>query len=273
MDLVSRAGTALHPVEVDLLCTFAEVDAPFPIDVPASGESEVERAVLYRDAAESLRERGLADERGPLDVAEEFVYLLRACTGVLDMVVTTDAGTRAVAVLTARDDALVVSQDSADKFGVIRMLPTTVDDAVDRIARLVPQAETPLTTPFSLPRRAVLSAFEAMVARMPDDGGDPVPMTATEIDELLRSHGITDRVSSRMVAALTPAVGSGQAGIALRDETEDQWRRAGAELSWLDTPRGRYRIAVADDDAWMSVNPLSQADLRTELRALAAGIR
>ncbi|MFC7613093.1 ESX secretion-associated protein EspG [Actinokineospora soli] len=210
MDLVSRAGTALHPVEVDLLCTFAEVDAPFPIDVPASGESEVERAVLYRDAAASMRERGLADERGPLDVAEEFVYLLRACTGVLDLVVTTDAGTRSVAVLTARDDALVVSQDSADTFGMVRMLPTTVDDAVDRLARLVPRTETPLTTPFTLPRRAVRSAFDAMVARMPDDGGEPEPMTAAEIDELLRANGITDRVASRMVAALTPRSAAGR---------------------------------------------------------------
>ncbi|UVS77163.1 ESX secretion-associated protein EspG [Actinokineospora sp. UTMC 2448] len=272
MELVSRAGTALHPVEVDLLCTFAEVEAPFPIDVPATGQSEVERALLYREAAERMRERGLADERGPLDVAEEFVYLLRACTGVVDMVVTTAEGTRSVAVLTARDDALVVTQDSADEFGMVRMLPTTVDDAVGGIARLVPRAETPLTTPFTLPRRAVRAAFEAMVARMPDDGGDPVPMTAEEIDELLRAHGISDRVATRMVAALTPATGSGQAGVALRDDTEDQWRRVGTELTWLDTPRGRYRLAE-DDDGWMSVNPLSPQELRDGLRALAGRIR
>lgn len=272
MELVTRAGTALHPVEVDLLCTFAEVAAPFPIDVPASGESEVERAVLFRDAAERMRERGLADERGPLDVAEEFVYLLRACTGVLDLVVTTDEGTRAIAVLTARDDALVVSQDSADQFGMIRLLPTTVDDAVARVARRIPRADAPLTTPFTLPRRAIQSAFEAMVTRMPEDGGDPVPMTAAEIDELLRSHGVSDRVANRMVSALNPVVGHGQAGIALRDETEDQWHRTGPELTWLDTPRGRYRLA-AEDDGWMSVNPLSADDLRAELRALAAKIR
>lgn len=273
MELVSGAGTALHPVEVDLLCTFAEVEAPFPIDIPATGESEVERAVLYRDAAEAMRERGLADERGPLDVAEEFVYLLRACTGVLDLVVTTEAGTRSVAVLTARDDALVVMQDSADQFGVVRMLPTTVDDAVSRLARLVPRAETPLTTPFTLPRRAVRSAFEAMVARMPQDGGDPTPMSSGEIDELLRLHGIDDKVASRMVAALTPAVGSGQAGVALRDETEDQWRRAGAELTWIDTPRGRYRLVAGEDDGWLSVNPFPASELRAELRALASRAR
>ncbi|MGW5054188.1 ESX secretion-associated protein EspG [Actinokineospora sp. NPDC004072] len=273
MELVDRAGTALHPVEVDLLCTFAEVDAPFPIEVPATGESEVERALLYREAAERMRERGLADERGPLDVAEEFVYLLRACSGVLDMVVTTAEGTRSVAVLAAREDALVVSQDSADQFGMVRMLPTTVDDAVAGLARLIPRAETPVTTPFTLPRKAVRGAFDAMVARMPEDGGDPEPMTASEIDELLRAHGITDRVAGRMVAALTPTTGSGQAGVARRDETEDQWRRVGTELTWLDTPRGRYRLAADDDADWMSVNPLSPQELRAQLRALAARIR
>ena len=273
MELISGAGTALHPVEVDLLCAFAEVEAPFPIDVASAGEDEVERAVLYREAAEAMRDRGLADERGPLDVAEEFVYLLRACTGVVDMVVHTESGTRSVAVLTARDDALLVHQDTADQFGMVRMLPTTVDDAVSRLARMVPQAETPLTAPFTLPRRAVQNAFQEMVSRLPADGGDPVPMSADQIDELLGRSGISDRVSSRMVAALTPSVGSGQAGVALRDETEDQWRRSGPELSWLDTPRGRYRLAVAEDDAWMSVNPLSQADLRAELRALALRVR
>ncbi|GLZ43570.1 ESX secretion-associated protein EspG [Actinokineospora sp. NBRC 105648] len=272
---MAELGLALHPVEVDLLCAFAEVQAPFPLEVPASGVSDVERGVLYHAAAEALMERELADEQGPLGVAEEFVYLLRTCTGALDMVLHRDSGTLGVAVLTVRDEALVVTQDSADELGVIRLWAATLDDAVGRLARLVPRAEVPLTAPFSLPRRALENAFAVMLARMPEpeQPGAPRPMSTEEIDELLRGHGIDDRVARRMVSHLQPVVGNGQVGAAVRDDTEDQWRRVGTELRWLDTPRGRFRLADTADGEWMSVNPLGTDDLVAELRALAATVR
>ncbi len=277
MELQTNAGVALHPVEVDLLCAFAEVQPPFPLDIPAPGRSEVERGVLYRGAAEQLMERELADERGPLGVAEEFVYLLRTCTGVLDLVLNRESGSLGVAVLASRDDALVVSQDAADPFGMIRMQAATLDEAISRLSRVVPKAETPLTAPFSLPRRALENAFEVMLARMPDPGepGDPKAMTAEEIDDLLRANGIDDRVARRMVSHLQPVLGNGQAGVAKHTDSEDQWRRVGDELRWLDTPRGRYRLATGEGEgaAWMSVNPLGADDLRAELRALAAAAR
>ena len=83
-------GERLLPVEVDLLCVFAEVEAPFPLDIPATGVTGIEQRMRFRDAREQLTDRGLADENGPLGVAEDFVFLLRSSTGVLDMVLATE---------------------------------------------------------------------------------------------------------------------------------------------------------------------------------------
>lgn len=258
------AEVALHPVEVDLLCVFAEVEAPFPIEIPASGQSEIERGVLFSGAARQLRDRGLADERGPLDVAEEFVYLLRACTGVIDLVVLNEDRTLSAAVLTACDDALLVVQDSADPHGMIRLRAATLDDAIGRLERMVPRVDAPVTAPFSLPRRALEAAFEALLREAPK------PLARNEIEDVLAANGIDDRIARRMVSHLQPVLGSGQAGVAKRDDTEEQWRRAGEEIRWIDTSRGRYRLA--GDADWMSVNPLGMEDFRSAMRAMAGSV-
>ncbi|HVK25543.1 MAG TPA: ESX secretion-associated protein EspG [Actinokineospora sp.] len=267
--------TALHPVEIDLLCTFAEVEVPFPIEIPSAGQTDVERGALFSGAAQQLRDRGLADERGPLDVAEEFVYLLRACTGVIDLVLRKPDSTLAVAVLTAQDEALLVVQDSSEPNGMVRVQAATLDDALGRLDRMVPRVDASPSTSFSLPKRALRNAFDAMLSRMPENGGEPNPLSQNEIEDLLRSHGIDDRVARRMVSYLQPVEGSGQIGAAQRDDTEEQWHRVGDEIQWIDTPRGRFRLAggTGEDADWMSVNPLGVDELRSAVRGLAAHAR
>jgi len=264
MDVRVSAGAPLHPVEVDLLCVFAEVEAPFPLEIPASGQSDVEQRSLFAAAREQLTGRGLADENGPLGVAEDFVFLLRSCTGVVDMVLAKEEPTLAAAVLVHRDEALLVTQDLTSDERMVRMKPATLDEALDDLVRLVPRADTPLTAPFSLPRQALEAAFNALMERNEQ-------LTAAEVDELLRARGIDDRIARRMVSHLQPVLGNGQVGIARRDETEDQWTRVGEELRWLDTERGRFRLA--GDAEWMSVNPLPRDDVRAELRKLARQAR
>jgi len=264
MDVRVSAGAPLHPVEVDLLCVFAEVEAPFPLEIPASGHSDVEQRSLFASAREELTSRGLADDNGPLGVAEDFVFLLRSCTGVLDMVLAAEEPTLAAAVLVHRDEALLVTQDLSSPEKMVRMKPATLDEALDDLVRLVPRADAPMTSPFSLPRRALEAAFTALTA------GEE-PLVAQEIDEVLRAQGIDDRVTRRMVSHLQPVVGNGQVGVARRDETEEQWARVGDELRWLDTERGRYRLA--GDADWMSVNPLPREDVRAEIRKLALKTR
>jgi hypothetical protein len=277
------SGEVLHPVEVELLCEFAEVAAPFPLEIPSFGQTEVERLVMYAGAREMLTERGLADDSGPLGVADDFVYLLRNATGVLDLVLAKENPTLAAAVLTYRDEALLVTQDPAEPDHMIRMKAVTLDEAVDDLLRLIPSLDGPPVAPFNLPRRAVADAFSAMLARVPEAAANssdvdttaearvPGPLPAEEIDELLSAHGLDERVVRRMVSNLQPVLGNGQAGVAKRDTTEDQWHRAGEELRWLDTPKGRFRLA--EDGGWISVNPMTPDELRSGLRRLAGGIR
>ncbi|OLR90138.1 ESX secretion-associated protein EspG [Actinokineospora bangkokensis] len=278
LDLLNPAGVALHPVEVHLLCTFAEVEAPFPLEVATASTSDEERAVLFHHAAATLIERDLADEQGPLGVAEEFAYLLGHCSGVVDLVVDRGgAGRLGVAMLVAGNDALLVTQDAADPHGALRMLAAPFDDAVSRLCRVLPTAEAPRTAPFSIPKKSAQAIFEVMVDRMPDDDGEsprePRPLTQQELDRLLADHGIDEQVLRRMTTALHPVEGSGQVGLARRSpSTEDQWQRVGDELAWVDTPKGRFRLAT-EDDSWISVNPLAQDDLRSAVRGLAQRAR
>lgn len=266
MELQSTLGEPLLPVEVDLLCTFAEVEAPFPLDVPPSGMTGTEQRMRFRAAREQLTDRGLADENGPLGVAEDFVFLLRSSTGVLDLVLATEKLDLAVALLTHRDESLLVTQQLSDPDGVIRMKAVTLDEAVNDVMKLVPRVEAPRTAPFSLPRRAIEEAFTSMTS-----GDAAESLSGQELDELLNRHGIDDRITRRMVTHLQPVLGNGQAGVARRDDSEDQWQRTGEELRWLDTDRGRFRLA--GDDAWMSVNPLPRDEIRAELRKLAGQTR
>jgi hypothetical protein len=271
MAITVDRGEIMHPVEVDLLCTFAEVEPPFPLEIQSTGETDIERAVMFAGARDQLTERGLADEDGPLGVADDFVYLLRNATGVLDLVLAQEQRTLGAAVLAYRDEALLVTQDAADPAAMVRMKALSLDDAVEDVVHLIPTLGPSLTAPFNLPRRAVENAFTALVSHIPEDDGAPDPLRSAEVDELLRTHGIDERVVRRMVSHLQPVLGNGQAGTAKRDQTEDQWRRTGAELSWLDTPRGRFRLA--EDGEWISVNPLSAEEIRAGLRKLAASIR
>jgi hypothetical protein len=263
MELESGFGERLLPVEVDLLCTFAEVEAPFPLDIPSTGMTGIEQRMRFREAREQLTERGLADENGPLGVAEDFVFLLRSCTGVLDMVLATEKLDFAVALMTHREESLLVTQRLSDADSEIQMKAVTLDEAVADLMRLIPRVDAPRTAPFSLPRRAIEEAFTAMT--------EAEPLSAQEIDELLAARGIDDRITRRMVTHLQPVLGNGQAGVARRDDSEDQWHRAGEELRWLDTDRGRYRLA--GDDKWMSVNPLPRDEMRDQLRRLAGQTR
>jgi hypothetical protein len=276
-------GEFLHPVEVDLLCTFADVQPPFPLEIPSVGETDVERLVMFTGAREQLTDRGLADENGPLGVADDFVYLLQKATGVLDLVLAKDGRTFGAAVLTYRNEALLVTQDATEPDRMVRMKACTLDDAIDDLIAAIPTLEASLAAPFSLPRRAIESAYQRMLDRLPREPENvsemdntmelarPEPMSSAEVDELLNSQGIDDRVARKMVSYMQPVLGSGQAGVAKRDDTEDQWQRAGAELRWLDTPRGRMKLA--EDGEWISVNPLPLEEIRSGLRRLAGSVR
>ncbi|WP_169735351.1 ESX secretion-associated protein EspG [Actinokineospora inagensis] len=257
------AQALLHPAEVELLCTFAEVAPPFPLRINALGD----RRAAFGVARAELAARGLADGRGPRGVAGDFVHLLRDGAGALDLMVARRGQVRGALVLAQRDEALLVRQEIGAPGARVHLLALSLHDAVDHLVGAVPELDAAMAAPFSLPRRALDQVHrEIQVATERDRrlGGD-------EVDALLRRHGIDDATARRMTTHLQPVLGNGQAGVAVRRGYADEWVRGSAEVRWLDTARGRFRLADGDDE-WMSVNPLGREELRSELRTLAADL-
>lgn len=273
-------GVQLHPVEIDLLCTFAEVTPPFPLEIPSTGLTTTEQFHTYRGAREALTARGLADEAGPLGVAEEFVHLLRFGTGALDLVISEERPRVNAVVLADQGEALLITQRPDEEYRYVYLKALSLDEAIDELIMLIPRHEQANAAGFTLPKKALQAVFDVLIDRAgdPEAGIDADPMSGDEVDELVRSRGIDDRVLRNMVTHLQPVLGSGQAGLAKHNIELDEWRRQGDEFRWLDTPRGRYRLADGDGDGredrdpgeWMSVNPLAPDEMRAGLRRLAS---
>ena len=262
MDSRTVLDASLDGAELDLLCTFAGVSAPFPLKVRSAGPTNTQRQQSFRAARDRLMARGLADERGPLGVAATFVRLLRTCATTLDLVLSIGADRLGAVLLAQRGPAVLGVRDLDDDAGGVRLVELDIDEAVDELLLLIPELDAAMTTPFNLPRRALGTLYRALL----DRAGDP--LGTHELDELLRRNGIDDRLANRMVSLLQPVLGSGQAGLSERGGYAGEWRRLGEELHWLDTERGRF--ALAGNSEWVSVNPLFANDLAGRIRHLAA---
>jgi hypothetical protein len=266
MIISARSAVAVGVAEVDLLCTAADAAPPFPLRVPSSGVTALERRAVLRSAGERLAARGLADARGPLGVAEAFAYLLQDARMTLDLVLSIGADTAGVVLLARQDLAVLVTQDLSTPDRV-SMAELPFDDAVDELLWLIPDHDAALAAPFSLPKAALGQVYRALLQRQGRSLG------VGEWEELLARHGITDRLARRLVTHLQPVLGNGQMGLATRGGYANQWRRAGAELRWLDTDRGRFQLVDTDDGGWVSVNPLHGQDLASAVRGLALSLR
>ncbi|MFC5287319.1 ESX secretion-associated protein EspG [Actinokineospora guangxiensis] len=253
----SARAAVLHPEEVDLLCAFAGVGAPFPVRIRSRGATEEERRAGFGQARARLQSRGLAGHGGPLGVAADFVHLLRQGGGALDLVVTRRGKASGAVVLAHRDSAVLVEQDMDRTNGAVRLLGLGVRDAVDGLLRLVPDHPAPRAAPFSVARSALDRLHQAIVS-------SPGTLGPDDLDRLRAAHGIDDQTARRMVSHLQPVLGNGQTGAAVRRGTG--WVRGGEELRWLDSARGRFRLGTGE---WMSVNPIGPDELRAEVRAMA----
>jgi hypothetical protein len=258
----------LDAVEMDLLCTFAGVPAPFPLRVPSVGATEDERRMIFHDAGAELADRGLADARGPRGVAEVFVRLLRTSPAALDLMLAIGEDRLGAVLLASGGDALLAIADLNETPPGTRLVALPLDDAVDELLCLIPELDAARTTPFTLPRRAVREVYRVLLDRA--RGNDGRELGTHELDELLATHGIDERLVNRMVTQLQPVLGNGQAGLTERRGYAGDWRRFGEELRWLDTEQGRFRLG--GDADWTSVNPLFPNELYTAIRRLAAEI-
>jgi hypothetical protein len=264
--MTMRTGfdASFDAVEMDLLCTFANARPPFPLRVRSIGRTGPERRTIFRAALGRLAGRGLADQRGPLGVADDFVHLLRHCATTLDLTLAIGEERLGAVLFADGNEALLVVSPLDEPDEPVRLAALQLDDAVDELVRLIPELDAPMTTPFTVPRRAIGEVYRSLVERA--DAG----VGGYELDELLSAHGIDDRLAHRLVTQLQPVLGSGQCGLAERGGYANAWRRVGEELRWLDTANGRFRLAGTSE--WTSVNPLFANDLAVEIRRLAASV-
>ncbi|HEV7648025.1 MAG TPA: ESX secretion-associated protein EspG [Actinophytocola sp.] len=267
MIISARSAVPIGAAEVDLLCSAANAAPPFPLRIPSFGTTIHDRRFALKLASEQLSARGLADERGPLGVAEAFAYLLQECTLALDMVLS--VGTDVMgAVLLARQDIAVLTTQQLTGDEPLRMAELRLDDAVDELIGFVPPHEAAMTSPFSLPTGALDRVHRALVERR-----ERGTVTPAEWADLLGRHGIDDRTARRLVSYLQPVLGNGQVGLATRAGYAMEWRRVGNELRWIDTEKGRFQLVAGSDDDWTNVNPMHSADLSAAVRRMAGELR
>lgn len=266
MTISARSAVAMGVAEVDLLCAAAGSAPPFPLRIASAGTTSTERRAVLRVAGERLAARGLADERGPLGVAEAFAYLLQDARATLDLVLSVGGDVFGAVLLARQDVAVLVTQELSAPDNIL-MAELRFDDAVDELLWLIPDHGGAMAAPFSLPKTALDRVYRALRGRQ----GKPI--ARGEWEELLATHGIDDRLARRLVTHLQPVLGNGQMGLATRGGYANNWRRTGAELRWLDTDRGRFQLVDTDDGGWLSVNPLHGHDLAKAVRGLARGLR
>ncbi|MGH3760406.1 ESX secretion-associated protein EspG [Actinophytocola sp.] len=267
MTISARSAVPVGVAEVDLLCAAANSAPPFPLRIPNAGTTIRERRAVLRIAREQLAVRGLADERGPLGVAEAFAYLLQDCTLALDMVLSIGDDVLG-AVLLARQDIAVLTTQELTGDHTLRMAELRLDDAVDELLGFVPSHDAAMTSPFSLPTGALDRVHRDLLSRRTRG-----PLEPDEWANLLARHGVDDRTARRLASYLQPVLGNGQVGLATRGGYAMEWRRVGAELRWLDTERGRFQLVAGADGEWMSVNPMHANELANAVRRMAGELR
>lgn len=262
---------ALHPVEVDLLCDFAEIRAPFPLDIPSVGATGAQRRHLFGVAREQLAVRGLAGKRGPQGPAAAFVRMLRQAAGTVDLVVADDGHNHGAVALIAGLDAMLVTQSPDDPERIVRITELSVDDAVRELLMLVPVIGAGSVPAYTMPLPPVRKVFEKLNRLR--RSGDPTPLSDNDIDSLLWESGVDERMAARLVTTMHQVSGSGQAGATWWQTVPGRWQRMGDETHWVDTGRGRFRVSESEDELWASVSPFSRTDVRGVLRELAARVR
>lgn len=268
-----QTTVSLHPAEVELLCVTADSAPPFPLRIQSFGRTTDEQQAIYRAAGRELAGRGLADEQGPLGVAEAFTYQLRECAMTLDMVLSVGSDQVGAVVFGRQSEAVFVAQRFGDRISRVRMASGPMDDMIEQLLALIPAHSAARTSPFNVPGRALSEVYQELRRRMPANPRiPPTPMGRDELDELMRAYGIDDRLARLMVTELQPVVGNGQAGLASRGGYGKEWQRASEELRWLDTERGRFLLGPHDKTGWMSVNPLSEQELHQSIRQLAGSL-
>jgi len=258
-------------VELDLLATYAGAELPFPLQVPSFGRVPPERDLLFAGAGETLQLRGLADGDGPVGLADTLVALLAGRAGCVDLVLGGPEWESGAVALVDRGGAVVCLQRfNPEEHHLVDAYRVDRDALADELFSLVPGLAGGHTIPLRLPLRTMRAAHALLTGPAPDP-----EHVERQVHDVLRDGGVTETAASKLAGLLHPLEGYGQMGVT-RPGNGGEDVRVGHELSWIDTPAGRYRIdstAGGDTDGWVSINPLHPDELFTLIRGFVSQLR
>jgi EspG family len=261
------AAVRFGPVEFDLLATYARAAIPYPLQVPSFGRFPGERDLLFGVAGDTLRQRDLADEDGPVGLGDELVVALSARRGTVDLVLGGPGHPMGFVAIVHRDDAVVCLQilDSSTAEPV-QVRHAAAGDLPRVIAGLIPPLPGAKILPVRVPTVAVRELYQ-LRARSGDRLGN-------ELYQIASAHGCSADDLDTLIEAADAATGGGQLGATTVSE-HGRDARTGAELSWLDGPGGRLRIVVETSGGteWMSVNPLHPRELYAAITEMVTLVR
>lgn len=254
-------------VELDLLATYAQTKIPYPVQVPSFGKFPGERELLLGIAGDTLRLRGLADEDGPTDLGDDLVTALVDRRGTIDLVLGGTGRPEGFVAIIGGDSAMVLRQ-TLDGPGteLVDVWQVAVDDLAQTMAGLIGSLTGARIMPLRVPMAAVRALYEL---RARGNGG-----LGNELYEITGRYGCSVDDLDALVRAGDAVTGGGQLGATVVSEQRKDVR-AGTELSWLDSPGGRLRVAVEQYGGvpWMSVNPLHPRELHAAIADLVTLVR
>ncbi|MBE9375889.1 ESX secretion-associated protein EspG [Saccharopolyspora sp. HNM0983] len=263
--MAARTGGTIVPfgqIELDLIATHAGTPFPYPLRIPSFGRIAGEREVLLAVAGQTLQARGLADEDGPGGAAAEVVTALRRHRSAVDVVQVDEDGPKALVAMVYGASALICAQRlDDDPAGQVEIRRVPADAVSAALSAEIPDVGPAKAMPIVLPEYAIDTASRVL------DGVEDDAAKMRLLRDLVRDCGGNPSALDELAGLLPELTGRGQLGATRR--TGSGHDRMGGELSWLDGPRGRLRVARAGN-GWVSVNPLRRADFRIAVDELAA---
>ncbi|ROP40313.1 ESX secretion-associated protein EspG [Saccharothrix texasensis] len=246
----------LTPRELDVLWSHLDLGRlPYPLDVPSVGDSEEER--------KRLREEVLAAYGEPDPRLVALLRLLGNHEVAVDAVAHVDRSVRAVAVSDGDRAALAVIDSGS--IGVLEIRPTALARS---IVEVLPDGSAGPGSALSL-RLETLNAAVALQNEQPDDEDDD-PWGSGELDEreALQKAGLSREDASVISELATSRVAGGQFGVSVGGGYRRA--RAGALITWFDTPQGRY--LMVHEDGWLSLAPTDNDRIATRIASVLSSV-
>ncbi|MER5267361.1 ESX secretion-associated protein EspG [Actinosynnema sp. NPDC002837] len=246
----------LTPRELDVLWHHLDLGRlPYPLDVPSLGDSEEER--------KRLREEVLAAYGEPDPRLVALLRLLGDHEVAVDAIAHVDRSVRAVAVSDGQRAALAVIDSGS--IGVLEIRPTALARS---IVEVLPDGSAGPGSALSL-RLETLNAAVALQDEQADDDGDD-PWGSGELDEreALQKAGLSREDATAVSELAASRVAGGQFGVSVGGGYRRE--RAGALITWFDTPQGRY--LMVHEDGWLSLAPTDNDRIATRIASVLSTV-